>query len=152
MLSSLRVLLLMELGHVQGLVDDFGNGSNLGAQLLFNPVQGVAVFIGDEVDGNTEMTKASGSTNSMQVSLGHLGKVKVDDNVDSLDVDTSGEEVRADKIAAQSGPEIVKDPVSVCLGHAGVNVVTAVAQLCNLLGQQLDTLGRVAENDALVDL
>ena len=46
----------------------------------------------------------------------------------------------------------MEHPVSVRLRHAGVNVVAGVAELSDLLGQQLDALGRVAEDDALVDL
>lgn len=42
--------------------------------------------------------------------------------------------------------------VSVGLGHLGVDVVAAVAELCDLLGQELDPLSGVAEDDALVDL
>lgn len=39
------------------------------------------------------MTESSGSADSVQVGLGHLWEVEVDDNVDGLDVDTSGEEI-----------------------------------------------------------
>ena len=38
------------------------------------------------------------------------------------------------------------------LGHLGVDVVAAVAELGDLLGEQLDPLSGVAEDDALVDL
>ena len=58
----------------------------------------------------------------------------------------------ADEVPAESGPEVVEHPVSVRLRHAGVNVVAGVAELSDLLGQQLDALGRVTEDDALVDL
>ena len=58
----------------------------------------------------------------------------------------------ADEVPAETGPEIMEDPVPVGLGHAGVNVVARVAELRDLLGQQLDTLGRIAEDDALVNL
>ena len=46
----------------------------------------------------------------------------------------------------------MKDLVPVSLHHLGVNEETGVAQLSDLLGEQLHTLDRVAENDALVDL
>ena len=46
----------------------------------------------------------------------------------------------------------MEDPVSVLLPHLGVNVETGVAKLRDLLSQQLNTLHRVAEDDALVDL
>jgi hypothetical protein len=46
----------------------------------------------------------------------------------------------------------VENPVSVSLRHLGVNVIATVAQLSDLLGEKLDPLSRVAENDALVYL
>ena len=48
--------------------------------------------------------------------------------------------------------KVVEDFVSVVLRHFGVDVETGVAQLGYLLGQQLHSLSRVAEDDALVDL
>lgn len=38
------------------------------------------------------------------------------------------------------------------LEHLGVRVETRVAEFGNLLGEQLDSVGRVAEDDRLVDL
>ena len=46
----------------------------------------------------------------------------------------------------------MEDLVSVRLCHAGVDEEAGVPQLCNLLGQQLHSLHRVAKDDALVDL
>jgi len=40
------------------------------------------------------MSKASGTTNSVKVGLRVLGEIKVDDDIDSLNVDTSGEQIR----------------------------------------------------------
>ena len=51
----------------------------------------------------------------MQVCLGHLGEVEVDDDVDCLDVDTAGEEVAAHEVAAQAGTEVVEHSVTVSL-------------------------------------
>ena len=51
----------------------------------------------------------------MQVCLSHLGEVKVDDDVDCLDVDTAGEEVTAHEVAAQAGAEVVEHSVTVSL-------------------------------------
>ena len=77
----------------------------------------------------------------MEIGLGHLGEVEVDDDVDSLNVDTSGEEIAAHKVPAEAGPEVVEDSVAVSLGHLGVNVVAGVTELSDLLGQQLHSLG-----------
>jgi hypothetical protein len=46
----------------------------------------------------------------------------------------------------------VEDSVSVLLTHLGVDVEARVAEFGDLLGEQLDSLGRVTENDRLIDL
>ena len=46
----------------------------------------------------------------------------------------------------------MEDPVTMLLYHLGVDVETRVAELRNLLREQLHSLGRVAEDDRLVDL
>lgn len=51
----------------------------------------------------------------MKIGFGVLGEIKVDNNVNSLDIDTTGEEIRADKIAADAITEIVEDAITVVL-------------------------------------
>jgi hypothetical protein len=46
----------------------------------------------------------------------------------------------------------VENPVPVVLKHLGVRVETRVAKLSDLLGEEFDAVGRVAEDDGLVDL
>ena len=99
-----------------------------------------------------EGSAPSTAANPVEIGLGHLGEVEVDDHVDGLDVDAPGQEVGADQVPAQAGPEVVEDSVPVVLGHPRVDVVAAVAEVGDLLGQQLHSLRRVAENDALIDL
>jgi len=141
LLSSLLLLLLVELRHVERLVNVPRDRLDLSPKLLLDPVESEPVVVGNEVDGNTEVTKSSTAANPVQVGLSHLGEVEVDDDVDSLDVDTSGEEVAADQVPAEAGPEVVEDSVAVSLGHLGVNVVAGVTELSDLLGQQLHSLG-----------
>ena len=71
----------------------------------------------------------------MEISFSHLGEIKVDDDIDSLDVNSSGEEITADKIPAQSSSEVMEHSVSVSLSHLGVYVVAGVSKLSYLLGQ-----------------
>jgi hypothetical protein len=42
--------------------------------------------------------------------------------------------------------------VSVGLEHLGVRVEAGVAELCYFLGQQLDSVGRITEDNRLVNL
>ena len=85
----------------------------------------------------------------MEIGLGHLGEVEVDDDIDGLDVDTSCEEIAADQVSAQASSEVVEDSVAVSLGHLGVDVVAGVSELCDLLGEQLHSLCGVTEYYAL---
>jgi len=137
----LLILLLVELCHVQRFVDVPRDWLDLSSQLLLDPVESEPVIVGNEVDGDSEVAKSSTAANPVQVGLSHLGEVEVDDDVDSLNVDTSGEEIAAHEVPAEAGPEVVEDSVAVSLGHLGVNVVAGVTELSDLLGQQLHSLG-----------
>ena len=145
----LLLLLLVELSDVEAFVDVPGDGLDLCAQLLLDPVQSKSVVIGDQVDCDSEMTKSAASSDPVKVGLGHLREVEVDDDVDGLDVDTSGEEIATDQVPAEAGSEVVEDSIAVSLSHLGVDVVAGVPKLGDLLRQQLHSLCRVAEDDAL---
>jgi hypothetical protein len=58
----------------------------------------------------------------MEIGLSVLGKVKVDNDIDSLNINTTGKEIRTDKIATDSIPEVVEDTVPIRLKHASVTV------------------------------
>lgn len=98
------------------------------------------------------MPETPRSTDSVQIGLRHLGEIKVNNNVHSLYVDTSREEIGADQVPAQTGSEVMENAISVRLLHLGVDVVATVAKLGDLFRQQFDTLCRIAEDDRLVDL
>ena len=105
----------------------------------------MAVINSNKVDRNTKVTIPTRSTDPVQVSLSHSGEIKVDDHVDSLDVNTASEEIRTDQVAAVPLAEIVEDPVAVRLAHLSMYVITRVTKLCDFLGQKFDPLGRVAK-------
>mmetsp|Transcript_31560 Transcript_31560/g.69085 ORF Transcript_31560/g.69085 Transcript_31560/m.69085 type:complete len:209 (-) Transcript_31560:747-1373(-) len=88
----------------------------------------------------------------MKVSLRILGEIKIDNHVDTLNVDTSGEQVGRNQATARALTEIVEDPISVGLLHSGVDVEATEAQLCNLLGEQLHARDGIAKDDSLVDV
>lgn len=152
--SRLRVLALL-LGpgrDVQGPVNDGRDRLDLGTEFLLDPVEVVPVIVGNQVDRETEVTVTARTTDPVQVRLGRFREIKVDDDVDGLDVDTAGEQVGADEVAADAVAEVVEDAVAVRLEHAGVRVEARVAEFGNLLGEELDPVRRVAEDDRLVDL
>ena len=61
------------------------------AEFLFDSVQIESIFIGDEIDSETKVTESARTTYTMKVRLCVLRKVEVDDYVDSLNIDTTGE-------------------------------------------------------------
>ena len=106
-------------------------------------------FLCDQVDRHAEVTEPAVLADPVMIGLCHLRDLEVNHHIGCLDVDTTCEEIQTDEVPAQPGPEVVEDPVPVGLRHLGVDVVAGVAQLRDLLGQQLDPLCGVAEDDAL---
>ena len=137
---------------VEALVDAGGDGLNLSAEVALDVVKVEAIVPVNEVDGQTQVAVTTRSTDSVQVGFGILGEVEVDDDIDGLDIDTTGEQIGADQVSADAVSEIVEDSVTGLLLHSSVTVEARVAELGDLLGQQLDSVGGVAEDDGLVDL
>ena len=88
----------------------------------------------------------------MQVRLAILGKVKIDNDIHSLNINSTSEEVRADKVAAYAVAEVVEDAIAVRLEHLCMRVETGVSELSHLFGEELDTVRGITENNGLVDL
>jgi len=139
----LHLLLGIQCGgsDVEALVDDWGDGLDLGAQLLLDLVQVETVLISDQVNGETQVAETTTTTNAVEISLSVLGEIKVDNDVDGLDVDTTGQEIRADQVSADTIPEIVEDAVTMGLEHLCVGVEARVSKFGDLFRQKLDTVG-----------
>ena len=112
----------------------------------------VAVLVGDQIDGDTKVAKSSGTTDAVQVGLGHFGKVKVDDHIHGLNVNTTSKEITANEVSAQTAPEVMKYTVSMWLRHSSVNIVTGISKFSDFLCEKFDTLSGVAEDNRLVNL
>lgn len=137
---------------VQTLVNSLRDGLDFDAQILLNVVEVEAVVPIDEVDGEAEMAVTTRPTDTMKVSFRILREIEVDNDIDSLYINAPSEEIRADEVAAGTIAEVVEHSVPGVLGHLGVAVKAGVAQLGDLLSQEFNTVGRVAENNRLVDL
>jgi hypothetical protein len=92
------------------------------------------------------------ATNAVQVGLGALGEVEVDHHVHGLDINTTGKQIRAHQVSGGAVAELVEHAVSVWLLHLSMDVEATVAQLGDLLGQQLNAVHRVTEDNTLVDV
>lgn len=86
----------LSIGHVvsiEGLVNDPWDRGDLGLKLLLNLVKIKAILISDQVDSNTKMAKTAGSSNSVQIGFSTFGEIKIDDNIDRWDINTTSKEI-----------------------------------------------------------
>lgn len=119
--------------HVQLLVNLGGNRLDLRSELLLDAIKVETVVPVDQVDGKTEMAETSRSADAVEVGLGVLRKVKVDDHVDGLNVNTTRQQVGAHQVAAVSGAEVMEYAVAVVLRHARMRIEAGVAEFCDFL-------------------
>ena len=96
-------------------IDVLRDGGNLRTELLFDTVEVKPVFVCHQVNGKTQMSKPTGTTDTVKICFRVLGKVEVDDDVDGLDIDSASEEVRTDEVPTHPVAEVVEDTVTVRL-------------------------------------
>ncbi len=138
--------------YVETLVDMLGDRLDFGAQLLLDTIEVESVLIGHKIDCKTQMTKTSGTTNSMEVRLRILWEVEINDDIYGLNVNATSKKVGAYEIAADTFAEIVEDTITMRLQHLCMRIETRVPKLRDLLREELDSVCRVAKYDRLVDL
>lgn len=126
--------------YVEALFNDRRDGLDLGAQFLFNLVEVETIIPIDKINSQSQMTEATRTSNAVKICLCVFGKIEVDDDIDGLDVNSTGQQIGADEVAACAVPEIMKDAVPVILLHFGVRVKARVAKLGDFLGKQFDAL------------
>ena len=64
----------------------------------------MAIVVRNQIDGKTQVAKSSRSPDSMKVGFTVFGEVKVDDNIDGLNIYTSCEEICRRKEGIRSAP------------------------------------------------
>ena len=97
------------------------------------------------------MAESSASPNAVEVGVRRSREVKVDDDVEGLNVNPAGEDVGANKVAALPLAEVMENTVAIFLAHLPMNVEARETQSGNLAAQKLDSVYAVAENNALVN-
>jgi len=79
---------------VSGGVDGLGQGRDIDSEALLHVVQDCGVLSRrDERDGKTLGSEATSTTNSVEVGVGTLAHVVVDNDVDTLDINTAAKDV-----------------------------------------------------------
>lgn len=66
------------------------HGVNFGVKffLYFDDI--FLISLGDEVDGQADLSESAGSTDTMQVCAAFPWEVEIDDDIDSLNIDAPG--------------------------------------------------------------
>ena len=95
--------------RVEVLVNVLGDGLDLRAQVVFDIEHVILVILRNEVDGKTEVTETSRTTNSVQVGVRLAGEVKVNDHVNRDDVDTTGKDIGTDETTSFATLEVMED-------------------------------------------
>ena len=101
--------------------------------LDFNHIK--LIFISDEIDGQSEVTESSRSSDSVQVGLGIFWEIEVDDYIDRLDIDTSGDQISADKTSGLVVSEVMEYFISFMLGNFCVGIEATESHLSDFLGE-----------------
>lgn len=84
------------------------------------------------------MSEPTGTTNTVKIRFRILGKIKVDNDIDGLNIDTTGEEVGAHEVSTHAVTEVVEDAVAVRLQHFRVGVETRIPKLGDLLREEFN--------------
>lgn len=80
---------LWRLIDIELLFDDLRDRLNLSSQFLFDSIKVETILPIDQVNSQTQMTKPARTANAMKIRLGILWEIKVNDNIDGLNIDTT---------------------------------------------------------------
>ena len=75
----------------------------------------VLVILSDEVNRNTSVTETTRAANPMQIGFRELGEVKVDNNIDRNDIDSTSEQISAHQASCVSILEVVINSTSIII-------------------------------------
>ena len=101
--------------NIQTPINALGDGLNLRSEFLFNSIQIEPVLVCNKIDGKTQVSESPCATSTMKIRFAVLRKVKIDDDVYSLYIDSTGKKIRADKVAAYAVAEIMENTITMGL-------------------------------------
>jgi len=107
--------------RVKILVDVLGDGLDLGVQFILDLEHFMLVIFSDEVEGETEMTESSRTSDPVEIGVRAAWEVKVDNHVHGHDIDTTGEQIGTHETSGLTVTEVMINSVTVLLLHARVD-------------------------------
>ena len=136
-------------GCLDKVSDVGGHLFDLGVVEFLKLTEAGQVILGDEVDGNTLATETTGTTDTVKVALGITRQVKVDNQGNLLDINTTGKQIGGDEDTRGTGTELLQDDVTLLLGDVTVGGGDGELAGPHLLGQVVDLPAGVAKDDSL---
>ena len=100
-----------------------------------------------EGDGNALAPGAAGAADAVDVGLGRLGDVEVDDVGEVLDVEPAGGDVGGDEQIDGAAAGALHDAVALVLGHAAMQRLDPIAAAGEALGEAVDLVAGAAEDE-----
>jgi len=87
---------------IQCFVDYRRDRYNFCAQFLFDAIEIITILVRQKVNCEAKVAKAARAPDTVQVSLGVLGEVKINHNIHCLNVDATSEQVRGHQVTART--------------------------------------------------
>mmetsp|Transcript_36516 Transcript_36516/g.72731 ORF Transcript_36516/g.72731 Transcript_36516/m.72731 type:complete len:361 (-) Transcript_36516:1523-2605(-) len=139
-------------GHIGGDVNRLGElgDGDLETRLHLLEYLGVVVARG-EGDGEALRAETARAADAVEVGVGRVGHVVVDDDVDTLDVDAAAPDVRRDEDAVLEVLEVLVHLDALLLLHRSVDGHRGEVALLQQLVELDSTLHRLDENNHLVE-
>ena len=135
------------------MVDDLWQDNHFHLESTLDLIQDLNILLrGNEWYGGTLCSKSSCSTNSVEILIGIRWHVKVDNNVDLLNIDTSTDKIGCNTDSVLTLLEVLVDLQCLLLFHASMESNRWESLLLNKFIQNLSILLWFHENDDLIEI
>src|SRR5262249_18655655 len=110
-----------------------------------------ALLAGAEGDGNAARPGTRGAADAVDIALGLVRQLEIDDMAHAVDIDAARRDIGRDEDARLSGTEIVESPLPRALRLVAMNRLGRDARLGEALGEAVRAMLRPGEDDGTVD-
>lgn len=105
----MRLMAIRLSDSIEVLVNVLWDRLDLGVQVVLDIEHVALVVLRNEIDRQTKVTKAAGTTNPVQIGVRLARKVEVDNNVDGDDVDAASEHIRRHQAACLATLKVMEN-------------------------------------------
>lgn len=124
---------------------------NLGIKLFLNLHHILLISLSDQIDSQTDLSITTTATDSMEVSTSFSWEIKVNNNINTWYINTSGNEIWTYKCFKFSFSETFKNLCSFFGFHTWMKVTIFILSFIKFFGQKFSSFIRSTKYNALVD-